>query len=88
MLKSALASSANLPGRIGAILFSPQQLSFTPAHTVLLSSSGDLTAVAAGLFSALREMDSQGLELIVVDTCEPVGLGEAIMDRLLRAAAR
>ncbi len=88
VLNSALTSASPLPERIGAILFSPQQLSFTPTHTVLLSSSGELAAVAAGLFSALREMDSRGLELIVVDTCEPVGLGEAIMDRLLRAAAR
>jgi hypothetical protein len=51
-----------------------------------LSDSGDLASVAVKLFAALRDLDSKKLDLIVVDTCEPLGLGEAIMDRLVRAA--
>lgn len=86
ILKSALHRLGLMPKRVGVILFAPQELPFVPTHSVVLSPSGEPAAVAAGLFSALREMDSKGLELIVVDTCEPVGLGEAIMDRLIRAA--
>ena len=52
----------------------------------VLSNCGDLEEVAARLFGSLRELDDAGLDLIVVDTCEPLGLGEAIMDRLLRAS--
>jgi L-threonylcarbamoyladenylate synthase len=58
----------------------------TPQVVVKLSESGALEEVAAKLFAALRELDTSGVDLILVDTCEPIGLGAAIMDRLLRAA--
>jgi hypothetical protein len=45
-----------------------------------------LEEIAASLFSALRDLDGMSLDVIVVDTCERSGLGEAIMDRLLRAS--
>lgn len=53
-----------------------------------LSDHGDLAEVARNLFAALRRLDTAGLSLIHCDTCEPLGLGQAIMDRLQRAAAR
>jgi L-threonylcarbamoyladenylate synthase len=53
-----------------------------------LSRAGDLEEVARGLFAALRKLDGMGLGEIRCDTCAPEGLGEAIMDRLRRAAAR
>jgi L-threonylcarbamoyladenylate synthase len=53
-----------------------------------LSDRGDLAEVARHLFAALRRLDTAGLSAIHCDTCEPVGLGMAIMDRLRRAAAR
>ena len=75
--------------KVGAIVFSPdKKLAFTPHTRKVLSERGELHEVAANLFSALRELDIAGMDLIVVDTCEPIGLGAAIMDRLLRAASR
>src|SRR5690606_31955203 len=53
-----------------------------------LSESGDLEEVARHLFAALRRLDAAGLNAIHCDTCPPEGLGQAIMDRLRRAAAR
>lgn len=53
-----------------------------------LSDNGDLEAVARHLFAALRRLDAAGLRAIHCDTCSPQGLGQAIMDRLRRAAAR
>lgn len=53
-----------------------------------LSTSGDMLEVAHHLFAALRRLDAEGLDMIHCDTCEPVGMGHAIMDRLQRAAAR
>jgi L-threonylcarbamoyladenylate synthase len=53
-----------------------------------LSQRGDLTEIARQLFAALRRLDNAGLSVIHCDTCEAVGLGLAIMDRLVRAAAR
>lgn len=76
---------------------SPQQesalLAFgarVPDHTgpvINLSASGDLIEAAARLFSALRELDSAGAGLIEVMPIPDDGLGEAINDRLRRAAA-
>jgi L-threonylcarbamoyladenylate synthase len=75
--------------RIGAILFSKDTvLPFKPLELRFISECNELNEVAANLFAALRELDALHLEQIVVDTCEPVGLGAAIMDRLLRASAR
>jgi L-threonylcarbamoyladenylate synthase len=73
--------------KVGAIVFSKDTiLPMTPQVVVKLSESGALEEVAAKLFAALRELDTSGVDLILVDTCEPIGLGAAIMDRLLRAA--
>lgn len=51
-----------------------------------LSPTGDLAEAAAGLFSALRDLDAR-FERIAVAPVPGKGLGEAINDRLHRAAA-
>jgi L-threonylcarbamoyladenylate synthase len=53
-----------------------------------LSETGDLIEAAARLFGALRWLDQSGAKKIAVSTIPPHGLGEAINDRLRRAAAR
>jgi len=52
-----------------------------------LSSRGDLVEAAANLFSHLRALDRSGAGTIAVMPVPSVGLGEAINDRLARAAA-
>ncbi|MGQ0456474.1 MAG: L-threonylcarbamoyladenylate synthase [Hyphomicrobium sp.] len=52
-----------------------------------LSESGDLVEAAANLFAALRILDATGVKCIAVSPIPQVGLGEAINDRLRRAAA-
>jgi L-threonylcarbamoyladenylate synthase len=52
-----------------------------------LSPSGDLTEAAARLFAALRRLDASGAPSIAVAPLPREGLGEAIRDRLERAAA-
>ena len=51
-----------------------------------LSPSGDLVEAAANLFSALRALDAGGATAIAVMPIPHTGLGEAINDRLRRAA--
>jgi L-threonylcarbamoyladenylate synthase len=51
-----------------------------------LSPSGDLREAASNLFAMLRDMDEQ-VEAIAVSPIPATGLGEAINDRLMRAAA-
>jgi len=58
------------------------------AVTVLnLSPRGDLVEAAANLFSHLRSLDGAGATAIAVMPIPSEGLGEAINDRLARAAA-
>ncbi|MFC3691822.1 L-threonylcarbamoyladenylate synthase [Chenggangzhangella methanolivorans] len=52
-----------------------------------LSPSGDLREAAARLFAALRRLDASGAARIAVAPIPATGLGEAIRDRLERAAA-
>jgi L-threonylcarbamoyladenylate synthase len=58
------------------------------AHKVLnLSTRGDLTEAASNLYAYLRELDASGAQAIAVAKIPGEGLGEAIRDRLARAAA-
>jgi hypothetical protein len=52
-----------------------------------LSARGDLVEAAANLFAMLRELDASGAASIAVMPIPEHGLGEAINDRLRRAAA-
>ena len=52
-----------------------------------LSESGDLKEAAANLFSSLSALDESGARMIAVEPIPVHGLGEAINDRLKRAAA-
>lgn len=55
--------------------------------TLNLSLRGDLTEAASNLYAHLRELDASGAGTIAVAPIPSEGLGEAIRDRLERAAA-
>jgi L-threonylcarbamoyladenylate synthase len=86
------------PMRLNAVRITPGEalLAFGSAHvegaeramTMLnLSQRGDLVEAAANLFSHLRALDATGARAIAVIPIPDEGLGEAINDRLKRAAA-
>lgn len=52
-----------------------------------LSDRGDLREAATNLFSYLKALDASGAKVIAVEPIPVQGLGEAINDRLSRAAA-
>ena len=58
-----------------------------PQGALNLSAKGDLLEAAANLYAYLRQIDSQGAAMIAVAPIPHMGLGEAINDRLARAAA-
>lgn len=58
-----------------------------PADAVNLAPTGDLAEAAARLYQTLRELDATGAPTIAVMPIPAAGLGEAINDRLRRAAA-
>ncbi len=58
-----------------------------PPDCMNLSPSGDTVEAAANLYRSLRELDASGAHTIAVMPVPDKGLGEAINDRLRRAAA-
>jgi L-threonylcarbamoyladenylate synthase len=92
MLASHYAPKARL--RLEALVPHSDEalLAFGPAPafagmTLNLSPRGDLIEAAANLFSHLRALDASGAKTIAVMKVPHEGLGEAINDRLARAAA-
>jgi L-threonylcarbamoyladenylate synthase len=57
------------------------------AQAEYLSQAGDLREAAVNLFASMRRLDAAGLNLILAEPVPEIGLGEAIMERLRRAAA-
>jgi L-threonylcarbamoyladenylate synthase len=58
-----------------------------PADGPNLSPVGDLAEAAANLYRMLRVLDASGVQRIAVMRIPSTGLGEALNDRLRRAAA-
>jgi L-threonylcarbamoyladenylate synthase len=60
---------------------------FEGAHVISLGSEQDLAGVASRLYSALRELDAAGVDVILARSFPAsAGIGVAIADRLRRAA--
>lgn len=69
------------------LAFGPRTIPGSERASVMnLSEAGDLVEAAANLFSYLRELDARGSRAIAVMAIPNEGLGEAINDRLQRAA--
>jgi L-threonylcarbamoyladenylate synthase len=70
------------------LAFGPAELPGVDAATVVmnLSARGDVNEAAANLFGYLRALDTAGVRTIAVMPVPQHGLGEAINDRLRRAA--
>ena len=94
MLASHYAPKAKLrldaeAARAGEALlaFGPLPPGAATDTTLNLSAGGDLVEAAVNLFSHLRALDASGAKTIAVMKVPHQGLGEAINDRLARAAA-
>jgi len=92
MLASHYAPKARLRLDVQAPRADEALLAFGPpppfaGTTLNLSPRGDLIEAAANLFSHLRALDASGAKTIAVMKVPHDGLGEAINDRLARAAA-
>lgn len=82
--RARLRLNADSPSEGEAFLaFGPD----APEGALNLSAKGDLLEAAANLYAFLRQIDSQGAAMIAVAPIPHTGLGEAINDRLARAAA-
>jgi L-threonylcarbamoyladenylate synthase len=71
---------------VGLLAFGPD-VPQHPGPVLNLSKTGDLEEAAANLFRMMHELDGTGVQTIAVMPIPHEGLGEAINDRLVRAAA-
>ena len=56
-------------------------------HVIRMGSIKDLDQMASILFSALREMDHKGMDLVLVHGVKEESFGLSIMNRLKKAAS-
>ena len=85
--KARLRLEAQAPRAGEALLAFGPNVPAAERTTLNLSPRGDLIEAAANLFSHLRALDASGAASIAVMKVPNEGLGEAINDRLKRAAA-
>ena len=74
------------PNGAGWLAFTGRDLPETGQAVEILSANGDLAEAASGMFAALRRLDAAHVPLIIAELVPETGLGEAINDRLRRAA--
>jgi L-threonylcarbamoyladenylate synthase len=93
MMKSHYAPSCGLRleatdiGEHEALLAFGKSPLRTGGPVLNLSPAGELNEAAANLFRMLRQLDKAGAKAIAVMPIPNIGIGEAINDRLARAAA-
>ncbi len=74
--------------RVGMLIAEEDQpaVADLPVEIAVLGSERDLEGIARRLYSAMRDLDARGLDLILARDFGTRGLGLAIRDRLVRAA--
>jgi L-threonylcarbamoyladenylate synthase len=72
-------------GKVGFIGHSPACVDDPRLHAVILRN--DPEDYAHSIYAALRELEDQGAQLVVVQGIRDKGEGAAVMDRLRRAAS-
>lgn len=55
-------------------------------HVVSIGSRNQLEGIASNLFTALRKFDELGVDIVLAEGYDTVGMGKAIMNRLNKAA--
>ncbi len=83
-----MAAKAVMPGE-ALLAFGPNRAQGADGAVAVLnlSASGDLREAARNLFSYMQALDGSGAATIAVEPIPRSGLGDAINDRLARAAA-
>ncbi|MFS0725812.1 L-threonylcarbamoyladenylate synthase [Paenibacillus sp. 1P07SE] len=85
-IQSAI-DAARARGTVTGVLTYAEHAADYRADVVLaIGSLVELETAAQGLYAALREMDSSGVERIWAEACPAGGIGDALMNRLVKAA--
>ncbi len=57
------------------------------AKEIVLSKDGNLEEMARKIYDAMHQLDSLGLDVLIIETAPEKGIGNAINDRLYRSAS-
>lgn len=77
----------NRDNKVGLMIFEEDKNLPHADHVIRMGSIDDLDQMANILFSALREMDHEGMDLVVVHGVKEESFGISIMNRLKKAAS-
>ncbi|HHY92890.1 MAG TPA: threonylcarbamoyl-AMP synthase [Firmicutes bacterium] len=84
---SALYDEYAAQGKKVAIMATAETAgSYGRRRTAVVGARADLGSIAVNLFDFLRRFDAEGVEVILAEGVEMVGLGLAVMNRLRKAA--
>ena len=82
-----LAEYYRLNGKkVGVLATDETQKTYTADVVRSLGSRCNLAVVAQNLFSLLREVDAQGVDVIIAEGVSSEGIGLAVMNRLRKAS--
>lgn len=86
-LINQLAAAAHLDGKtVGVIATSETKAYYKNALVKSIGTRKEEESIARGLYAVLREFDEAGADIIYGESFRSNGLGQAIMNRLLKAA--
>lgn len=72
--------------RVGIMATDETKYKYEGGTVISLGSRNNLETVASNLFKVLREFDERDVDIILAEAFEEKGLGQAIMNRLIKAA--
>lgn len=86
-LIQGIAEQQQLGKSVGVLIIMDNPTRYEQAGAKVIHAGETLESAASGLFRAMRELDSQGVDVILADAPPASGIGLAIRDRLIRAAS-
>ena len=84
---NALTDEAAAQGKKTGVLCTEESIAQYRADVVRsLGSRSEMQSIALHLYRALREFDDEGVETIYAESFSRDGFGQAVMNRMLKAA--
>lgn len=85
-INEACCKAKSAGKRTGVLCTSETEAQYKADCVKCVGTRADENTVAQGLYQALRECDDEGLEVLFAESFPAEGIGQAIMNRLLKAA--
>ena len=84
---NALTGEAQVKGQsVGVLATAENQDAYIADHVIVIGQREDEAEIARHLFDVLRQFDTLGVDVIYSESFAAAGVGQAIMNRLLKAA--